>query len=304
MPILTPPGPACRLRFGAESAHVVRDRGGWLAHLPIDVLGGENGETLPLAAGEVFEAGLVRGVKSDDGSVAGLVLVEAGDPVALEAAAAAAYSALFACLGPASLCRVWNLVPDINDLHDGHENYWRFNAGRRRAFEERFGIEGCEAHMPAASAVGWDSPHLFVGFSATTAPVRFVENPNQVPAYRYPDRYGPRPPSFSRGAAVGQPPLAGFVSGTASIHGHETVGMGDLKLQLEVTLGNIETVMDQIGLARFHSIKGYLRYSRDAETVREALAARFGLPGAEALLLQADVCRPDLDVEIEAILGA
>ncbi len=297
-------GHVCRFVHGAPDARIVGDDGGWAAHLPLRVLGGTPSLPLPLAAGEVFVEGPVHGVRGADGSVAGFLLVPAAVPAGLEAAAADAYTALFSALGAASVCRVWNFVPGINDCHDGQENYWRFNAGRRNAFEERFGPSRCEAHMPAASAVGWEAPLLFVAFLGTTKPVRFVENPHQVPAYRYPGRYGPRPPSFSRGAAVGDPPQLGFLSGTASIQGHGTVGVGDLRVQVGVTLGNMEAVMRETGLARCESIKGYVRHEADAGAVREALAARFGARGADALLLQADICRPDLDVEIEAILAA
>jgi len=297
-------GYVCRFVHGAPDARIVRDGGGWAAHLPLRVLGGNPSTILPLAAGEAFVEGPVHGVRGADGSVGGFLLLPADVPSGIEAAAIDAYTALFSALGTASVCRVWNFVPGINECHDGQENYWHFNAGRRIAFEQRFGPSRCEAHMPAASAVGWDAPLLFVAFIGTTRPVRFVENPHQVPAYRYPGRYGPRPPSFSRGAAVGDPPQLGFLSGTASIQGHDTVGVGDVRVQVDVTLRNMEAVMRETGLARWESIKGYVRHDADAGPVREALAARFGAPGADALMLQADICRPDLDVEIEAILAA
>ncbi|HXU11305.1 MAG TPA: hypothetical protein VN898_05015, partial [Candidatus Binatia bacterium] len=74
----------------------------------------------------------------------------------MEEDALQAYHDLLALLderGYPCLQRVWNYVPRINQEQLGVERYRRFNVGRARAFEERFG-ESAERHFSAASAVG------------------------------------------------------------------------------------------------------------------------------------------------------
>ena len=71
-----------------------------------------------------------------------------------------------------------------------------------------------------------------------------VENPLQMPAYEYPDTYGPRSPSFARATTVTTAGVASlYVSGTASIRGHRTVG-ATLEEQIKVTMENIDALLD------------------------------------------------------------
>lgn len=46
-------------------------------------------------------------------------------------------------------------------------------------------------------------------------------------------------------------------------------------------------------------LKVYLREAGDLPVVRERLTALLGQPGAEAVYLQADICRPELLMEVE-----
>jgi chorismate lyase/3-hydroxybenzoate synthase len=154
-----------------------------------------------------------------------------------------------------------------------------------------------------------------VHFLAGREAPRAVENPRQVSAYRYPSQYGPRAPTFSRGAlaSVGGGREALFLSGTASIVGHQTLHAGDVARQTEETLANVAAVVDAANALstigpHAHRVDTldctvYVRHPQDLTTVREVLARRLG-PDAPALrnaiYLRADVCRADLLVEIEA----
>jgi len=79
-----------------------------------------------------------------------------------------------------------------------------------------------------------------VYFLASPARARALENPRQISAYRYPRDYGPDSPTFSRAAiaaaTVGQQL---FISGTASILGHESVHIGDAGAQARESAANI-----------------------------------------------------------------
>jgi chorismate lyase / 3-hydroxybenzoate synthase len=212
------------------------------------------------------------------------------------------------------LYRVWNYLPGINAEQGGLERYRLFNVGRARAFEERFGEDAAIARFSASSAVGAPGDELVTGFLAGRAPGRHLENPRQVPAFRYPALYGPKSPSFCRGTlAETAEGTVFFLSGTASIVGHRSRWMGDVGAQFDETLANVEALSVEaeracggaIGrLPEFALVKTYLRDAEDLSLVQTALA-RAGVPPERSLLLEAEICRAELDLELEgiAILG-
>lgn len=231
---------------------------------------------------------------------------------ALEQTAYRAYRDLFAALedcGCPQLLRLWNYLPRINADGGGLERYRQFNIGRQQAFmdAQRDPFEGA----PAACALGTAGPTLgglSVRFLAGRVAPRPVENPRQVPAYRYSRTYGPRAPTFSRAALAdaGGGQLALLVSGTASIVGEHTVHHGDVVAQTQETLRNLQAVIDsahQGGSARYTLADlqptVYVRHAADAVAVRQVLA--HAEPAwRDAPCVQADICRADLLVEIEA----
>jgi chorismate lyase / 3-hydroxybenzoate synthase len=232
---------------------------------------------------------------------------------ALQAVAQRAYADLFEVLAAndcPNLLRVWNYLADINVETGGTERYRQFNAGRQQAFvdAQRSAFDGA----PAACALGTARGPLVIQFLAGRSVPVAIENPRQVSAYRYPDVYGERSPTFSRAALadVGAQRTALFVSGTASIVGHETVHAGDVRRQTEESLRNISTLRRLAGERSGREFDAgamiytlYLRRAADAAAVREVFEREVGAAsrGArEAVYLQADICRADLLVEIEA----
>ncbi len=233
--------------------------------------------------------------------------------IGLQPAAHRAYADLFevvAANGCSNLLRFWNYLADINLEADGSERYRQFNAGRQQAFIEarRSAFEGA----PAACALGLRDGALRVYFLAGRRPPLAIENPRQVSAYRYPDAYGPRSPTFSRAALVdvGGGRQALFISGTASIVGHTTVHVGDVRRQTEESLLNIAAVR-QVAAERAGVeipvgalvCTVYLRRAADLGVVRAVFERAVGAtsPAArDCIYLQADICRTELLVEIEA----
>ncbi|WP_448251771.1 chorismate transformation enzyme, FkbO/Hyg5 family [Ottowia oryzae] len=295
-------------------------------------LGGD--ADLPTQAGETAVAELidaatdhpavahatVRWRQRGDWLAAAIDLPEADEGEGLQALADAAYDALFALLqarGTPHVLRFWNYLARINEHAAGLERYRRFNRGRQDAFARarRNALEG----SPAASAVG--SPagaplQVRVIASASRASLP-VENPRQVSAYHYPSAYGPVAPSFSRAAllprADGGALLA--ISGTASILGHATVHVGDVRAQTHEACRNLQAVLAAaraqaagrtLADLRDACLTIYVRHPQDAPAVAAALAEQLG-EGAPALAtavwLQADICRDDLLVEIEGVVN-
>jgi chorismate lyase / 3-hydroxybenzoate synthase len=205
------------------------------------------------------------------------------------------------------LIRVWNYLPEINREADGDERYRRFNSARQAAF--RGSGRPTEVSVPAACALGSPagSP-LSIYFLASREPPTMIENPRQTSAYRYPPKFGVHSPSFSRACVLRESRGTNlFVSGTASIVGYETMHHGDVGAQTRETIANIEALIGEanrvVGCARYSleslKLKVYVRQPRDLHAIKGALADRLGTT-APIVYLQADVCREELLVEIEA----
>lgn len=229
---------------------------------------------------------------------------------ALQIASTEAYRRIFRLLeaqGLPSLWRVWNYLADINLETDGLERYRQFNIGRQDAFLEF--RRGATGNVPAACAIGLAGGPLSIAFMAGDQPAVPVENPRQVSAYHYPADYGPRSPTFSRGALVylpGQEIL--FISGTASIVGHQTVHPGDVLAQCCEAFTNVSAVVAEANrLCRSAgyrpgelSYRVYVRHASDFLAVQTTLSGLIGRT-PEVIYVQADICRHDLLLEIEAM---
>lgn len=209
--------------------------------------------------------------------------------------------------GYGALIRVWNYFPGINETDGGLERYRRFSVGRHDAFAAKHRSVSKDA--PAACALGSRSGPLSICFLAARSAGTAIENPRQVSAYHYPPQYGPRAPLFSRGmlSRPGSRPLL-FISGTASIVGHETMHAGDTQKQAAETACNVRAVIEEAnhaGLAAGGALKlkAYVRHSDDLPAVRGRLEHAFG-PAADVVYLQADICRSDLLVEVEGVCAA
>jgi chorismate lyase/3-hydroxybenzoate synthase len=225
-----------------------------------------------------------------------------------------AYQSLFGLLdqtGYRHLVRIWNYIPEINRSAGGEERYRHFNSARQTAF--RASGRATMGTVPAASALGspGGSP-LSIYFLAAHQPALTIENPRQTSAYHYPSKFGRHSPTFSRACLWGQERLdAGaahlFISGTASIVGFDSIHAGDVVAQTRETLVNITALLDEanrmVGARRYEfdslKLKVYLRRPDDLAAVAAVIGERARL-ATPPVFLQADVCREDLLVEIEA----
>jgi chorismate lyase / 3-hydroxybenzoate synthase len=257
--------------------------------------------------------GSVRWVHNGHWLFGALELEEADTGETLTTLSARAYHDVFATLaqtGCAHLLRLWNYLPGINADADGMERYRQFNSGRQQAFleAEQAAFEGA----PAACALGTRDGPLRLRFLAGRRAALPIENPRQTSAYHYPRDYGPHSPTFSRAALVdaGAGQVALLISGTSSIVGHESVHVGDVAAQAHETLANLRAVIEsahQRCSARFDLSRAdcviYVRQRANAAQVRRIFEAAVGAdsPAARrAITLEADICRADLLVEIEA----
>jgi chorismate lyase / 3-hydroxybenzoate synthase len=208
--------------------------------------------------------------------------------------------------------RFWNYLPGIHRPAAGGrlDRYMVFNAGRFAACSEWLGGPQRFGRLLAtASAVGWDGPDLVVHALASREPGRPVENPRQVPAYRYSHRFGPRPPCFARATVLAGGPGAAptvLIGGTASIRGEESMFPGDVAAQAGETFENLRALVRAAGpsydLSSFAALRVYYAGEVDVPTIAALVAPAFAR-AAHVEYVRADLCRPELLVEIEGVIG-
>ncbi len=207
-----------------------------------------------------------------------------------------------------NIIRMWNEIPQINQNDNDIERYKSFCYGRSQAFEEEK-FQGSD--FPAASALGsqFNNNNVNVYFISANTAGRTIENPNQVSAFEYPKQYGIRAPSFCRASLLSlNNKKMLFVSGTASIVGHKTIHIGNIIEQTHQSLRNIKVLMDQAQdnaenayspQIQTSALKVYLRNKKDYKSVK-AILDEYAIKEKNTLYIQADICRSDLLVEIEA----
>lgn len=217
--------------------------------------------------------------------------------------------------------RLWNFIPGIHGGMNANDSsaarmdrYMAFNAGRYAAYSRWYGVSEVGPQVATATGVGHSGRDLLVHCLASRFPGRPVENPRQVPAYRYSKRRGPLPPVFARATRVdlnGEPTL--LVGGTASVIGESSVHIGDLHGQTLETFHNMASLIAGKAIepgpsttrARLREVLGAYRTLRvhcvhraDIERTKRLVDEYFtSLESVE--YVRADICRRTLLVEIE-----
>lgn len=208
------------------------------------------------------------------------------------------------------MLRIWNYFPSINRDANGLERYRSFCVGRYQAIDTS---SGYEQHLPSASAIGTRCDKTLVYFLASRDPGVQIENPRQVSAFEYPDHYSPKSPAFSRAVlAQWNDSIHLYVSGTASIIGHETHHKHDYLRQLGECLNNIDALIrksrektdsDIHSSADLSGIKVYLRHPEYLEHAMNYISDRLG-DNTPVVYLRGDICRNDLLLEVEGLYSS
>jgi enamine deaminase RidA (YjgF/YER057c/UK114 family) len=220
--------------------------------------------------------------------------------------------------------RTWFYLGGIVDDEGETQRYKEMNRARSAFFEGVHFLKGCQPKLPdvlepypASTGIGTEGRELRLGCIAlaTDRPeivAMPLENPRQTSAFNYASSYSPKSPKFARAMALSCGNYATiFISGTASIVESESRHTGDVEAQTNQTLNNIEALISEHNLAR-HGLPGlgtnfdnlgmvrvYIKRKDDFEKVRTVCRSRLG--DVPALYAVADVCRPELLVEVEGI---
>ncbi|MDB5972646.1 MAG: Chorismate lyase / 3-hydroxybenzoate synthase, partial [Hydrocarboniphaga sp.] len=283
---------AC-LRFGTDGADIEN-----LHRVPLTAIGEPALEVWP-AAGPVRRFDSQGFACAEDGEHLFFWRIDSAASD-VEKAAESAYRDLLAlCAGSGypELLRIWNYFDEVTVGEGDNERYRRFCVGRHRVLA----APGFERRLPAATLIGTHVPGLqLYGFASRTAG-RQIENPRQTSAFRYPREYGPSSPSFSRATRYGDTLL---VSGTAAIVGHQTQHPNAVLPQARAMLDNVQALLGNAGAERWQPqiLRLYLRDPADAAAVVDLVKTRFGAD-APLLVVEGEVCRRDLLVEIEGVFA-
>jgi hypothetical protein len=219
--------------------------------------------------------------------------------------------------------RQWNYVGGILQKSPVNgtnmQNYQIFNEVRHSVYQQFRTIKG----FPAATGIGDKLKNITLEICAVQAEngqADFaVENPKQVNPYDYsqkvlvgkPIHSQPikHPPEFERAKMVIAPyNIRVFISGTASIIGQETIGIGDVEKQTHCTISNIESLVSPENLKRsnpgippgrfdYSYLRVYVKYLTDLEKVKVICRQKY--PLIPITYTVADICRDDLLLEIE-----
>ena len=304
-----------QVMFGRAETRCVSTENTIDLYVKIPVLGQDSRERIISQSGRIHSRLGFEIIESEE-YLAGALVKEIEFP--LEKAAYEVYLDFLELTKDWNLFRVWNYIPYINDETSALENYKSFCKGRSLAFEAFYGTD-FEVKLPAASAVGINDRKLVLYFIAGKEEATHIENPEQVSAFKYPPKYGPRSPSFARGTLI---ELAGkrvgYLSGTASIKSHKSVTLSDVTEQMYTTLDNMSLVFANMGLIfermSFGSLmpdsakydrffKVYIRHEADASRIRELFPQSILATEEDHIIyLRSDICRSELDIEIEAII--
>ena len=278
--------------------------------LPLAQLDGPETETWWLLGAPDELPATPRGTRAI--AAGGLMVCEAfqaetADP---RSAARDLYAGLLAYINEAGyphIVKGWNYLSDINQGEGDEERYKTFCLGRGEALDAAWRQD----YLPAGTGVGGDAGSgLRVTLLASQERPLLVENPRQVSAYRYPRQYGPKSPSFSRAATIGDDQRWLFISGTAAIVGHDSLHVSSIEGQIGETLRNWSSLFDAyeaLGnprptLTDAAWFRIYLRNGSDLPLAR-SLLDEAGLPLHRTRFFRADICRRELLFEMDGAIA-
>lgn len=210
--------------------------------------------------------------------------------------------------------RTWIYIGNITKINNDVENYEAINLSRKNYYDGIFNPQK-QREYPASTGIGLDNGDLTITALAYKASkpynsVTSIGNTMQTEAWDYPSSLAKIAPTFSRAFRISTSSgILSLISGTASIIGADTVHENDIESQTNVTIDNIERVVE----SSIHQISSnfplnyiiqyvcYIKNPEDLDKVRDICNSRLPI-SANRVFVKADVCRDNLLVEIEAIM--
>ena len=212
---------------------------------------------------------------------------------------------------PSDIYRQWNYIPGITVLNDGSQNYQEFNDARSIFY----GSDKWKNGYPAATGIGTSAGGVVVeicaikGEGCTNLP---IDNPLQIAAHNYSQQVldgkvnkqldERTTPKFERARLLGN---TVFISGTAAIKGEcsnfstNTVEQAAETMEIMDRLTSRENIPVENKGSLYDLLRVYVKRECDISAVKEYMQRHY--PAAQKHYLVADVCRPELLIEIEGV---
>lgn len=220
-----------------------------------------------------------------------------------------------------TIVRQWNYVGKILDMSSANgrtmQNYQIFNEVRNSYYSKYRN----SSNFPAATGIGMNSTHVGIDCysigNKSNIQIIPVSNPNQEDSYQYGQDVlvgdaivHKQAPQFERAVLLKSGARSKLIiSGTAAIIGQKTIGIGDVVQQTKTTINNIETLVSRTNLMNHCSnpeeypdiysyLRVYVKNRSDIAKVKRICTEKYG--DVPMTFVQADICRDNLLVEIEA----
>jgi enamine deaminase RidA (YjgF/YER057c/UK114 family) len=221
-----------------------------------------------------------------------------------------------------NVVRQWNYIEDITGFAGENQHYQIFNDVRSSYYNSSKFTNG----YPAATGIGMNSGGVIIDFVANnvnnvTQSIS-IKSPVQSDAHQYTQEVlahnairtatTESTPKFERAKALASNSenLTIFISGTASIKGQQSVFSNDAIMQTKFTINNILKLVskeniEKHNLSKFYTslrpfyFRVYIKNPADFEAVKKVCNEMLGT--MQLLYLQADICRPELLIEIEGM---
>ena len=210
---------------------------------------------------------------------------------------------------PSNIYRQWNYIPGITVMNDGSQNYQEFNDARSIFY----GSDSWTNGYPAATGIGTNAGGVVVevcaikGEKCTNKP---IDNPLQIAAHNYSQQVldgkvieqlsKKTTPKFERARLLGNTVL---ISGTAAIKGEcsnystNAVEQAAETMEIMDRLTSKENIPAENNGSQYNLLRVYVKRENDIPAVSRYMQQNY--PDAQKHYLVADVCRPELLIEIE-----
>jgi len=220
------------------------------------------------------------------------------------------------------IIRQWNYIEQItknvNCNNSLSQHYQIFNDVRSKYYQKANFVNG----FPAATGIGQDFGGIIIDIIAFKSDSKIsiipIKSPVQLDAYSYTKEvlaennsmsdFCRTSPKFERAKLLTINNCnCVFVSGTAAIKGQASIPEVSVEVQTEMTIRNILSLISQENIknhgvesnenVKLKFLRVYVKYANDISAVRIVCQNYF--PQISAIYLVADICRPELLVEIE-----
>ena len=211
---------------------------------------------------------------------------------------------------PSDIYRQWNYIQGITMLNDGSQNYQEFNDARSIFYNKCQWDNG----YPAATGIGTDAGGVVVEVNAIKSHDKNlpIDNPLQIAAHNYSQNVldgkvieelkERTTPKFERARLLGN---TIFISGTAAIKGEQSIAAKNAVEQTAETMEIMDKLVSKKNIptenngACYDLLRVYVKRKEDIGAVKDYMDTHYS--AAQKHYLVADVCRPELLVEIEGI---